>query len=211
MTGSTYNGAVNESHIQFLSSPEWAKLLETDLLPWVEAVGDLGDDVLEIGPGPGLTTDLLRARVEHLTALEIDPDLAEPLRDRLGGTNVHVICADARLSGLETDRFSTVTCFSMLHHVESATLQDEIFAEVARVLRPGGLFVGVDSLDLDIIRAGHTGDTYVPVDPATLPSRFEAAGISDTNIELTEYQFRFSARAPASRERESRSPVTEKM
>ena len=52
---------MNESHIEILSSPRWAEMLERDLLPWVDSVADLGDDVLEIGPGPGLTTDLLRA------------------------------------------------------------------------------------------------------------------------------------------------------
>jgi len=34
-------------------------MLERDLLPWVASVTDLGDDVLEVGPGPGLTTELL--------------------------------------------------------------------------------------------------------------------------------------------------------
>ena len=43
---------MNEMHLQFLASPEWAQMLETDLLPWVESVGDLGDDVLEVGPVP---------------------------------------------------------------------------------------------------------------------------------------------------------------
>ena len=47
-------GPMNETHLQFLASPEWAKMLETDLLPWILEAGDLGDDVLEIGPGPGL-------------------------------------------------------------------------------------------------------------------------------------------------------------
>ena len=133
---------MNESHLTFLASPEWAQMLETDLLPWVESAGDLGDDVLEIGPGPGLTTDLLRKRVSKLTAIELDPTLATPLRERLRGTNVEVICADATDTGLEAGRFSAATCFSMLHHMPSEEHQDRLFAELHRVLRPGGLFVG---------------------------------------------------------------------
>jgi hypothetical protein len=35
----------------------------------------LGDDPLEIGPGPGLTTDLLRVRLPQLTSIG-RPDLA---------------------------------------------------------------------------------------------------------------------------------------
>src|SRR5438477_11707961 len=84
-------GPMNEMHLEFLASPEWAKMLETDLLPWLLEVADLGDDVLEVGPGPGLTTDLLRLRTRKLTALELDPELSAALAARLAGTNLDVI------------------------------------------------------------------------------------------------------------------------
>src|SRR5579871_4478076 len=90
---------MNKRHLETLSSPRWAQLLEQDLLPWVDSVADLGDDVLEIGPGPGLTTDLLRARTARLTAVEIDPTLAAKLADRLAGTNVEVINGNAADTG----------------------------------------------------------------------------------------------------------------
>jgi len=185
---------MNESHLKFLASPEWARMLEADLLPWVETAGDLGDDVLEIGPGPGLTTDLLRHRVDRLTAIEVDPELAAPLSDRLRGTNVEVVCADATNAGLTDQRFSAATCFSVLHHMTSAQAQDELFAELHRVLRPGGIFVGADSRDLDPIRAGHIGDTFVPLPPETLAQRLGHAGFDRTEIDVGEYQFRFVTR-----------------
>jgi SAM-dependent methyltransferase len=187
---------MNEGHLQFLASPEWAQLLETDLLPWVLSVGDLGDDVLEIGPGPGLTTDLLRQRAAAVTAVEIDVDLAKALAERLAGTNVTVICADASDGGLPPDRFSAVTCFSMLHHVPLPSLQDRLFAEIHRVLRPGGILVGVDAVDIPLLRDGHVDDTFVPVDPDTLGDRFEAAGLTDPSIDRGDYQIRFVARKP---------------
>jgi len=133
---------MNESHLQFLASPAWAQMLETELLPWIEAAGELGDDVLEIGPGPGLTTDLLRERVQRVTAVEIDPSLGEPLRDRLAGTNVDVIVADATDAGLPDGRFSAAACFSVLHHMPSREDQDRLFSQLHRVLRPGAIFVG---------------------------------------------------------------------
>jgi SAM-dependent methyltransferase len=188
---------VNESHIKFLSSPQWAQMLESDLLPWVDAAGDLGDDVLEIGPGPGLTTDLLARRVAHLTAIEVDPGLAAALGERFDGTNVDVIHGDATASTLDDDRFSTVTCFSVLHHLPSAADQDRLFAEIGRLLRPGGMFVGVDSLDSEPIRAGHDGDTFVPVDPDRLGDRLAPAGLTVTNLDRGDYQFRFVATKPA--------------
>ena len=191
-----YNEGMNDSHLKILASPEWAAQLETDLLPWIEAAGDLGDDVLEIGPGPGLTTDLLRARVTRLTALEVDEALAVPLRARLTGTNVDVICADATRAGLDPERFSGATCFSMLHHMPTPADQDRLFAEVGRVLRPGGVFVGQDSLDLDFIRAGHEDDTFVPVDPDGFPKRLSAVGLEDTHIEANDFHFLFLSRKP---------------
>ena len=46
----------------------------------LEALGDLSQgSVLEIGPGPGRTTDLLRARARRVVALELDAALAAAL------------------------------------------------------------------------------------------------------------------------------------
>jgi SAM-dependent methyltransferase len=171
-------------------------MLQDDLLPWVVSVGNLGDDVLEIGPGPGLTTDLLRQRVQRVTAIEVDPDLASRLTQRLAGTNVKVIEGDATDTGLEVNRFSAAMCFSVLHHMPTAGDHDRLFSEVARVLRPGGIFVGVDARDLEPIRANHAGDTFNPVPPGTLPGRLEAAGLSDVRLDADDYQFRFVARKP---------------
>jgi SAM-dependent methyltransferase len=184
---------MNNAHKEFLASPDWARMLETDLLPWLERAADLGDDVLEVGPGPGLTTDLLRQRVAKVTAVEIDDELATALRQRLAGTNVDVIRADATNTGLEANRFSAAACFSMLHHVPSADLQDAVFAEVSRVLRPNGMFLGVDSLDVDLIRQFHSDDVFVPVNPQTLGDRLEAVGFSDVSLEVGEFELRFTA------------------
>ena len=68
---------VNKAHLEFCSSPEWARLVEDELLPWVLDGCELGDDLLEAGPGPGLTTDVLRHKVAHLTAVELDPGTLE--------------------------------------------------------------------------------------------------------------------------------------
>jgi SAM-dependent methyltransferase len=187
---------VNETHLQFLSSPQWAQMLEDELMPWVEAAGDLGDHVLEIGPGPGLTTDLLRRRVSRVTVVEIDPSLGLPLRDRLKGTNVDVIVADAVEAGLPGDSFSTAACFSILHHMPSVEHQDRLFGEIYRVLRPGGIFVGQESLDLEPIRAGHADDTFTPVDPDQLVSRLDSVGFAATRTDILGFHFRFVSQKP---------------
>ena len=73
---------MNDGHLRALASPEWATHLEDHLVPWLDDLGDLGDDVVELGPGPGLTTDLLRRRFDRVTAIELDPTLAAPLTER---------------------------------------------------------------------------------------------------------------------------------
>jgi SAM-dependent methyltransferase len=173
---------MNRTHLQYLASSEWADALQTDLLPWLESTIQLGDDVLEIGPGPGLTTDLLRQRVVAVTAVEIDADLAADLKVRLAGTNVEVIWGDGTELPLPDDRFSAATCFAMLHHVPSLAAQDQLFVEVHRVLRSGGSFVATDSLDTERIRQAHIDDTYVPIDPTTLESRLRTAGFTDITL-----------------------------
>jgi SAM-dependent methyltransferase len=187
---------MNQAHLDFLASPDWARILRTDLLPWIERVADLGDDVLEIGPGPGLTTDILRERTAAVTAVEIDDDLAASLAERLGGTNVRVLHGDASATGLSDDRFTAATCFSMLHHVPTAEAQDRVFAEVRRVLRPGAKLFAVDARDLDWLRDAHVDDTFVPLDEATLATRLESAGFTAVDLELTDHELRFTATKP---------------
>jgi 16S rRNA (adenine1518-N6/adenine1519-N6)-dimethyltransferase len=61
------------------------------------------DDVLEIGPGPGVLTAALADRARSVTAVEIDGRMIAVLNDTLGGRdNVHIVRADA----LEVDVYA---------------------------------------------------------------------------------------------------------
>lgn len=197
---------MNEKHLEFCAGPEWANIVEHELLPWAVGERDLGEDVIEVGAGPGLTTDVMRQRVPQLTAIELDHELAEALRTRLEGTNVTVVEADATRLPFEDDRFSTATCFTMLHHVPSPELQDRVLAEMCRVLRPGGLLIGTDVVPSDTLDDFHEGDVYVTCDPAGMPDRLKAAGFVDIQVERADVddpdlgwvrsRFRFCAIAP---------------
>jgi len=167
-------------------------------VPWALSTAELGDRVLELGPGPGLTTDLLRERVNSLTAIEIDPTLAVSLGGRLRGSNVHIVVGDATEMPFPDELFSGVVSFTMLHHVPSTALQDRLFAQVWRVLEPGGVFVCSDSRQSWQMRMIHIGDTLVPIDPDTVSARLELAGFEVLEIEKNSRAFRFQARRPAS-------------
>ena len=86
---------MNEQHLTLCASAEWAALVRDELLPWVLGDDGLGDDVLEIGAGPGLVTDLLVERAPRVTAVEIDEALAADLQVRMAGRPVEVVTADA--------------------------------------------------------------------------------------------------------------------
>ncbi len=169
-------------------------MVETHIVPWALDGVDLGSHVLEIGPGPGVTTDLLRGRVAHLTCVEIDRGFANALARRTAGSNVSVVCEDATAMSLAAATFDAAVSLTMLHHVPSAALQDRLLREVARVVRPGGVFVGVDSVYRRSLRVLHLFDTIVLVDADTFPDRLRAAGFTDVQIEVNPYAFRFSAR-----------------
>ena len=188
---------MNRLHRWYCRSGRWAHRLEYSLLPWVLGSIDLGDDVLEVGPGPGLTTDVLRTRVGRLTAVEIDDDLAAALDARLLGRNVTVVHGDATQMPLDDNRFTAAVCFTMLHHVPSAELQDRLLGEVHRVLRPGGIFVGSDSTSGPVFRVAHMLDTMVLVDPHTFAARLERVGFADVKVSRGRGAFRFRGRKVA--------------
>ncbi len=186
---------MNGLHRWLCRSDGWRRTIR-ERLPWVLGDADLGGDVLEVGPGPGLTTELIRLRTQRLTALEIDPKLAESLRARLGGTNVDVITGDGTAMPFPDGRFSGAVSFTMLHHVPSVELQNKLLREVRRVLKPGGVFAGSDSRQSFVMRVIHIGDTLVPVDPDTFGMRLEAAGFQVLGIEKGSQAFRFQACRP---------------
>jgi SAM-dependent methyltransferase len=157
------------------------------IIPYALRDARLGDDVLEVGPGPGMTTDLLRGDLVKLTALELDEGLASALAARMAGTNVEVIQGDATAMPFDDDRFSGAVSFTMLHHVPTAGLQDRLFSEVARVLRPGGLFVVSDSVASAELAALHDDDVYNPVDPQTVRSRLHLAGFQTAEVRSNDF------------------------
>jgi len=185
---------MNEAH-KACGGDEWRSVMREHILPWALGEADLGDDVLEVGPGYGATLDVLSESAAHITSVEIDEELVALLRDRFADAkNVEIVHADGSALPYPDDRFSGAACFTMLHHVPTIELQDRLFAEVARVLAAGAALVASDSLASDELKAHHEDDTYNPVDPTTLDARLRAAGFSDVEVRTNPYGWAAVAR-----------------
>jgi ubiquinone/menaquinone biosynthesis C-methylase UbiE len=104
----------------------------------------LGRDVLEIGAGSGSVAQQVLSENPELTwtAIDIDPRMAQAAAVRLGGfAAASVKTADATAMPFKNDSFDSVVSCLMLHHIID---WERAVEEVARVLRPGGTFVGYD-------------------------------------------------------------------
>lgn len=184
---------MNWLHRRLCASRGWRAWLERDLLPWALDGVVAGGDVLEIGSGPGAATDFLCARSRHVTCVEIDRGLAARLARRLADRNAGVCCADGAALPLPDGAFDTVVCAMVLHHIASPARQDRVLAEAARVLRPGGTFVMLDSLPSLPLRALHLGDTLRLVNPETIDDRLARSGFSSIRIDFRTREFRVQA------------------
>ena len=186
---------MNEGHRQVCGGAEWREVVRDQVIPWALTDVDLGDDVVEVGPGYGATTEVLEGPVPRLTSVEIDPELAAALVAQFAGADhVEIVEGDATALMFAGGRFSGATSFSMLHHVPTPAEQDRVFAEARRVLRDGGVLVAVDSLASDDLCAFHEDDTYNPVDPGTLADRLGAAGFAAVEVDTNEYAWKAIAR-----------------
>ena len=184
---------MNPNHDKLCGSPEWAAFIQDEVLPVVTAQVDLGQEMLEIGPGPGAATGWLCQRVPRLTALERDEAAAAALAEKFPGVRVGV--GDATAMTYPDCSFDSVGSFTMLHHVPTTVLQNQILAEALRVLRPGGVLVGSDSLPSDGLHCFHEGDTCHPVEPSGLLVRLQTLGFGAVMVAVDEVLM-FTARKP---------------
>jgi SAM-dependent methyltransferase len=172
---------MNENHA-VCATREWSEEIRDVVVAYTTAHADLGESMLEIGPGPGAATEWIRHEVTRLVALELDEVAAAALASRYAGTNVEVVVGDATRIGYSDGQFDSVGCFTMLHHVPTAQLQNGILSEALRVLRPGGVLVASDSLPSNGLHAFHCGDTYNPIDPGSLIARLQAIGFDRITV-----------------------------
>ena len=137
----------------------WRAFTRRVVFPWAIGDTDLHGDVLELGSGSGaMAVELLdRYPTIRLTATDVDPAMRAAATQRLApyGDRARVRAADATTLPFEDASFDAVVTFIMLHHVID---WEQALAEIARVLRPGGILAGYDLVESTASRLTHRLD-----------------------------------------------------
>jgi ubiquinone/menaquinone biosynthesis C-methylase UbiE len=184
---------MNSFETWFCGSSFWRWTTERKILPWMLRGAELGDYVLELGAGPGATTDALCKRAKHVAALEYDSAFARRLHERFCDSHVAVVQSDAAQLPFASGTFSSVVAMLVLHHLESLEAQESCLHEIYRVLRPGGAFVALEVADGWLPRFGHIKSTFVPIAADKITSRLESAGFTKVVVEKKRAAFRIVA------------------
>jgi ubiquinone/menaquinone biosynthesis C-methylase UbiE len=180
----------------FCGSSLWRRMTRDRVLPWILPGTELGEHVLEIGAGPGAATEELRKRAGRVTSLEYSHAFALGIAQRSKTTNDAVLQGDASALPFCEKTFSAAIAVLVLHHLKSQELQDRAFAEIFRVLRPGGVFLAVEIQDGWLQRFVHIRSTFVPVAPSSVPERLASAGFSSVSIAFLRGVYRLRALHP---------------
>jgi ubiquinone/menaquinone biosynthesis C-methylase UbiE len=184
---------VNRFENWFCASSYWRRMTRKQVIPWLLSGTDLGEHVLEIGAGPGAATEELRKHAGRVTSLEYNHAFAAGLLERIPSANGDVLQGDAAALPFREKTFSAAVAVLVLHHLKLPELQERAFAEVFRVLRPGGVFLAVEIQDGWLQRIGHFRSTFVPVRPSSVPQRLAALGFSSVSVDFLRGAYRLRA------------------
>ncbi len=102
-----------------------------------------GQRVLEIGCAHGVGTQILLDvwKAKKVYAIDLDEDMLEKARKRLADypeERIELKTADVTHLEADDNTFDAVVNFAAIHHVPD---WQAALAEIARVLKPGGLFI----------------------------------------------------------------------
>lgn len=96
--------------------------------------------VVDLGCGTGLSTRVWADRAEAVIGVDPSQDMLAQARRQTCAANITYQAGLSHATGLGPARADIVTCSQALHWMEPQAT----FEEVARVLRPGGVFAAID-------------------------------------------------------------------
>ncbi len=169
----------------FCRSVTWRRFTTSIVLPWaLQGVPPTGK-VLEIGGGSGAMAAAIAQKYPsvELTVTDYDPTMVDEAAKRLSRhPQVTVRQADATNLPFEDSSFDTVVSFIMLHHVGR---WEQAVTEAARVLRPGGVFVGYDLASHPLAKAIHRIERAQHLTCLGKPDELRAALISSPFTDIS--------------------------
>lgn len=122
--------------------------LAPDSIALLDRVGlEPGDSAIDLGCGPRGVLELLSERVApggRVVGLDADQAhvaMARELVDRLGLSEVQIVCEDARHTGLESGSFDLVHARTLLVTVPEPAA---VLAEMVRLVRSSGWVAGLE-------------------------------------------------------------------
>jgi ubiquinone/menaquinone biosynthesis C-methylase UbiE len=124
------------------------------------------DTLLDIATGGGHVARVIGPHVGRVIASDLTPEMLDhaiPYLESQGLTNIEPLIADAQALPLGDASIDIVTCRIAPHHFPDPAA---FVAEVARVLKPGGRFLLVDST----VPAGPVGDLFNAYETVRDPS-----------------------------------------
>jgi SAM-dependent methyltransferase len=121
---------------EYRPSPPAALLDALCLVAQVERPGL----VVDLGSGTGLSTRVWADRADEVVGVEASAEMRARAEQASTAQNVRYVHAFAQKTGLPDGAVDIVTCSQSFHWMEP----EPTLAEVARILRPGGLFAAYD-------------------------------------------------------------------
>src|ERR1700722_8341138 len=102
-----------------------------------------GKTMVELGCGAGRMTRCFAKLFGQVSAVDISAEMQQRGKEYLREfSNIRWVLADgATLSGIDSGSCDFVFSYLVLQHLPDSTLAFELLREIARVLRPGGVFL----------------------------------------------------------------------
>jgi ubiquinone/menaquinone biosynthesis C-methylase UbiE len=122
-----------------------------------------GDEVLDMGCGTGRFTVPMAERAKSVSGLDLSPMMLETARKKLADRGLTADLREGDMAALPfaDESFDIVVSMLALMHIPRADRQ-QVFHEVARVLRPGGrLVIGVKNT---VFERMFRGDRFAAID-----------------------------------------------
>ena len=113
-----------------------------------------GQRVLDVACGTGvLIPDYLSRGVEHVTAVDISPRMAQIAQGKFAGNDrVTILCADAQEAA-----FGTFDCILIYNAFPHFSMPEKLFGNLSRQLKPGGRLTVAHCMSRERINDHHRG------------------------------------------------------